>query len=160
MRFNQYITENKSISFRDEMVGVQSGQSDIRLSAYMGNKRVGYIDYTDYQGEISIKFIEVYAKRQGIGKQLILQLQKQYPKTEIDWGMLTGDGAKLFKSIKNKLYVDRARLRKIDKLKKELKKLKGIEQKAIKTNDWANWDNDVYDRMEDVKQELKIYEQI
>jgi len=84
-----------------------------------------------------------------------LKLQSLFPKTEINLGMLTGHGAKMVKSIKSKLYVDRAKIRKIKKLQQEYKKLKAIEQKAIDTNKWDDWDNDIYDRQYEIEEELR-----
>ena len=155
MRLKEYLTEAK-LKFRDESVGYHSGQTDMRLSALIDGDVVGVIDYSIYNDEVSIKFIEVNKdyRRQGIGKDLILRLQSLFPKTEINWGMLTGEGANLFKAVKSKLYVDRARIRKIESLRKEYAMLKKKEDTAIKTNNWKNWDNDVYDRMYEIEEEL------
>jgi len=149
------ITESK-IEFYDELTGYRSGQKDMRLSAIVDSKKAGYIDYTIYGKEVSIKFIEVNKnfRRQGIGKELVLKLQSLFPKTEIELGMLTGEGAALVNAIKSKLYVDQARLRKIEKLRKEYETLKKKEDQAIKTNNWEKWDNSIYDRMYDIEQEL------
>jgi GNAT superfamily N-acetyltransferase len=131
MRFENYITE---VTFQDELVGTQSGQKDLRITAYIDKTQAGWLDYSDYNGEISIKMVEVKPqyRRQGIGKELILRLQKLYPKTEISLGMATGEGAKLLKSLKSHLYVDKARIKKILKLEKELKDISKEEKQLIK----------------------------
>ena len=78
---------NESIEFKDEYVNYYSGQYDYRINAIENGEVLGYIDYTDYNDEISIKYIEVNPKhrRKGIGEQLVLQLQKKYPKLDRDW---------------------------------------------------------------------------
>lgn len=162
MRFKLYL--NEKIKFNDEMVGTQSGQSDLRLTASIDGKLAGYIDYSDYRGEISIKYIEVLEgfKGQRVGTELILQLQKTYPKTEIDWGGLTGDGAKLYKSVKSKLYVDTKRIKKINSLKKEYKALEKEEKELTKkvekgirvTDKEGDRFNYIADRMYEIEEEL------
>ena len=156
MKLKKYLTEAK-IEFYDELTGSRSGQKDMRLSAIIGNQKVGFIDYTIYGNEVSIKFIEVNKnfRRQGVGKDLILKLQSLFPKTEIELGMLTGEGAALVNAVKSKLYVDKGRIKKIEKLKKEYNKLKKKEEQAIKTGNWEKWDNSIYDRMYDIEKELQ-----
>lgn len=145
----------EAIKFVDSSVGMQSGQMDMRLEARINGKRVGYLDYSVYNDEVSIKFIEGSKQHKGVGKQLILKLQSLFPKTELNLGMSTTKGSAMLKQVKSKLYVDRARLRKIKKLEQEYKKLKAIEQKAINTNKWDDWDNDIYDRQYEIEEELR-----
>ena len=154
MRLQQYIKEQAKIEFYDESIGYQSGQTDMRLNAKINGKTVGYLDYTIYNDEVSVKYIQGSKQHKGIGKALALKLQALFPKTEIEWGMLTGHGSRLMKSIKSKLYVDRKRLNHIKALKKEYAKLKKLERDTEKSGDWSNWDNDVYDRQYEIEQEL------
>jgi ribosomal protein S18 acetylase RimI-like enzyme len=161
MKFKEYLRE--ALTFQDEMVGSQSGQKDLRLTAYMNDEVVGWIDYSDFRNEISIKYIEVKQKyrRKGIGKKLLLELQRLYPKTEIQLGMLTGDGAMLVKSVK--LYVDKTRIKKLEQLEKEMENLKKEEKQLVKKlkagsykkNDViGNRLNDINDRMYEIEEEL------
>lgn len=154
MRFQKYITEAAKVEFIDTSVGSQSGQMDMRLEARINKKLVGYLDYTVYGKEVSIKYIEGSKTHKGIGKQLILKLQSIFPKTEIQLGMLTSDGAKMVSQIKSKLYVDRKRINKLKRLKKELAKLKKIEQDHIKSGNWDDWDNDIYDKQYDYEKTI------
>ena len=90
------------IYMSDEVTGSHSGQMDLRLSAKnTEGETVGHIDYTEFRGEIHIKYIEVSPKyrRQGIGTKLMQKLQKSYPDTEINTGMLTEEGSQLYQSI-------------------------------------------------------------
>ena len=164
MKLRDYLTEEK-ITFRDEMVGTQSGQKDSRLTAYMGKTLEGILDYSDFHGEISIKMMEVKPqyRRQGIGKDLILNLQKMYPKTEINTGMASGEGAKLLKSLKTSLYIDKAKIKKIKQLEKELKDIEKEEKQLVKKlKTGADKENDaigerlnvISDRQYEIEQEL------
>lgn len=148
------INEASKLKITDNSLGYQSGQMDMRLQAELDGKVVGYLDYTIYNDDVSIKYIEGSREHKGIGKELILKLQSMFPKTEIKLGMLTDKGSKLVKSIKSKLYVDRARINKLKRLKKELEKLNKIEADTIKSGDWSNWDNDIYDRQYELEQEI------
>ncbi len=115
MRLRQYITE--VIKFTDEMTGSHSGQSNSKITAYENGKPVGYLEYTVYLDDVQISYIK--SNKPGTGTKLVLYLQSQFPKTEIDWGMMTGDGAKLQKKLKNKLYIDYKTRNKIESLKAE-----------------------------------------
>jgi hypothetical protein len=152
MRLTRYLTEQ--VTFRDESTGSYSGQTNMKLIAYVDNNQVGYIDYVVYGDEVSISMIEGSPKHKGIGRQLVLKLQSMYPKTEIKWGNMTGPGFKLFNSLKGKLYVDKGKIARIKRLKAEYAKLKAIEDKATKTNNWENWDNEIYDRMYEIEETL------
>jgi len=153
-----------SVTFQDEVVGTQSGQKDLRLTAYIGKDQVGWLDYTDFHGDISIKMVKVKPqyRRQGIGKELILKLQKQYPKTEISTGLATGEGGKLLKSLKSSLYVDKAKIKKTKQLEKEFKDLGKEEQHLVKQLKPGSPDNDtignrlnvISDRQYEIEQEL------
>lgn len=160
MRFSRYINEVK-ITFRDENIGYHSGQSDNRLIAHIDGEVVGHIDYVDYQGDISISMIDVSPKYQskGVGKELVLKLQSTYPKKEIDWGMVTGPGMKLYNSVKSKLYVDREKRDHIKKLKSKLesnKKQYAKIMKELEKGDYKNADklNDLDDENYEIEEEL------
>ncbi len=110
---NWYKTAQQ-ITMNDEVVGSHSGQTDLRLNAKNEKgETIGHIDYTDFRGEIHIKYIEVLPayRRQGVGTKLMKELQKGYPNVEINTGMLTEEGSQLYNSlqkqtIKNEPYED------------------------------------------------------
>lgn len=90
------------INIIDEVTDSYSGQLDSRLSAKdPQGKRLGYLDYSEFRGQIHIKYIEVLPeyRRQGVGTQLMQALQQEYPNTEINTGMMTGEGSELYKSL-------------------------------------------------------------
>ena len=76
---------------------------------------------------LKVKLKEFRGK--NIGKKLVLKLQTLYPKVEINWGMMTGDGARLQKSLKRFLYVDTKKKDKIKKLEKEIENTKKEREK-------------------------------
>lgn len=99
--------EKKSIpklTFKEAMKNYRRGQSDLLLTGFHPRGGFGNIDYSVYQGKPSINMINVPEKHQGqgIGKALIHELQRKYPKEEINWGMLTDQGAEFKKSLKFK----------------------------------------------------------
>jgi ribosomal protein S18 acetylase RimI-like enzyme len=58
----------------------------------------GYIQYSDFQGEIYIKYIFVgkQYRRMGVATALMDELQKLYPDVEIDRGWATEEGNLFF----------------------------------------------------------------
>jgi GNAT superfamily N-acetyltransferase len=109
------------ILFREEVTGAYSGQVDCVLSAYQKDasgqavgSALGALSYTVYLKEPSISFIEVRedCQRRGLGEQLIVKLQEQYPTKPISWGMIASEsGSKLFdrvpkKMVPNPLFVE------------------------------------------------------
>lgn len=163
MKLRKYLTE--TLTFQDEMVGMHGGQKDGRITAYMDNTPVGWLDYSDWRDKISVKMVEVLPqyRRKGIGKDLILKLQKMHPKTELSLGLHTGEGAKLIKSLKSSLYVDKARIKKTKQLEKELKDLTREEKQLVKKLKPGSPDNDkigdrlnaISDRQYEIEQELR-----
>lgn len=78
-----------------------SGQVDMRKTIYAGDKEVGYLEYSVYDETPSVQYIHVDPeyRRSGAAKQLMQELQKEYPDTEINFGMTTEDGTKLLENI-------------------------------------------------------------
>jgi hypothetical protein len=88
--------------FSDEVTDAYGGQTNHTLTMRgKDGKPVGTIEYTIYQGKPSISMIDVPEKhrRKGYGAELVTQMQKQFPDTEIEWGGMTDDGAKLRASL-------------------------------------------------------------
>lgn len=80
-----------------EARGFYSGQQDLTLSITVDKKVVGYVDYSVFEGDVHIQMIKVLPeyRRQGLGREMLRMLQKEYPDTEINVGSTTEDGAKL-----------------------------------------------------------------
>jgi len=82
---------------RETVTGVHSGQIDISLGAWIDRTRLGYLDYSVFEGRPAIRFIEVRedVRRTGIATRLLGSLQARFPGIEIEWGYCTPDGAAL-----------------------------------------------------------------
>lgn len=78
-----------------------SGEMFATMTYEKDGKVVGTLDYSEYEGKPNVKMIEVTPeyRRNGIGKKLLQELQRQYPDVEIDYGMTTPDGTKLLDAI-------------------------------------------------------------
>lgn len=90
-----------AVTFLDEVTDAYCGQTNHVLSALVDKDRVGALQYTVFRGVPSISMIDVPAscRRQGFGQALVKELQRQFPETEIEWGMLTQEGDALRRSL-------------------------------------------------------------
>jgi GNAT superfamily N-acetyltransferase len=79
----------------NETLNAHHGQLDLQIQAFIGDNRVGVLYYSVFENVPLISFIEVEEdyRRQGIGTAMVQYLAGQYPGIEIEWGMLTDDGA-------------------------------------------------------------------
>lgn len=61
----------------------------------------GYIDYSVYEGEAHIKYIEVAdeIRRQGVATRLYHRMVEENPGCSVKWGMTTPDGTELRKAV-------------------------------------------------------------
>jgi hypothetical protein len=163
--------EQGDIAFNDTMIDYYDGQSNMRLLANVGGKNVAGIDYTVYQGKPKISMIEVAddQRRKGYATSLLKQLQRQFPNTEIDFGMLTGDGDSLYKSLKfndiprqdiidkqNQIKELELRLNEFEKINAEFDKLENPTdgQRDSFINATLEW-NDVRDNLDDLRNEIE-----
>lgn len=166
MRASEFIDETIDIS--QHVKSHQRRQTDIRLEARTENGLAGYLDYSDWNGEIRINMIHVSQKRSGVGTALVKHLQKLYPATEIDWGMTTPEGTQLYNSLEfeeipnSRVIKD---LQKLDALKHKeegYKKLAAEWESSSKTTEDRNrflaatddW-NDLHDEIYQLEQELQ-----
>lgn len=91
----QYSLSDDNI--KDYSTGYSYGETFFRMQYVENDEELGWISYGDYEGEPSIKMMEVSPehRRKGIGRKLLQALQKKYPDTEINFGMTTPDGTRL-----------------------------------------------------------------
>ncbi|MCK5607524.1 hypothetical protein KAR91_36915 [Candidatus Pacearchaeota archaeon] len=71
-----------AIKFRSEMMGHHHGQSDMQMSAFNAKGvRIGYVNYTLFEGDISIKMVEVSKKyrRRGIATRMYRRIIREHP---------------------------------------------------------------------------------
>lgn len=92
---------SQGIAFTDETVTSTGTQDNNRMSITKNGEVVGTLDYSESRGGIKINMIDVpkEARRQGYATELVKELQRNYPKTEIEWGFLTDDGKALQDSL-------------------------------------------------------------
>jgi ribosomal protein S18 acetylase RimI-like enzyme len=104
-KFKDYLLEK--YIFTNDHVDSYSGQHNYELGIYDKNNNIlGLLEYVVFEDTPSISMIQVVPKyqRKGIGSELVLHLQKLFPKTEIEWGYMTPEGTKLKKKLEKKLY--------------------------------------------------------
>lgn len=78
------------------MRGHHHDQSDMTLIACdSSRKEIGTLDYSVWRGKVAVQMITAAVRGLGVGPALVRELQRMYPTTEIDFGMLTADGAKM-----------------------------------------------------------------
>lgn len=85
------------VDFEETSYGAHHGQTDILVKAFIGDEQVGYLDYSEFEGNPYINMIEVdptYRKK-GIGEKLIMRLADRYGYSNIDWGFKTEGGLAL-----------------------------------------------------------------
>ena len=108
--------------------GAYSGQTDMRMESYDGDKLAGYMEYSVYDDAPNIQYIhtEDEYRRQGVATEMLQKLQAEYPDAEINWGMTTPDGTKLFENATYPI-IDKAVSQKKKRLETNKKKLAEIE---------------------------------
>lgn len=153
-----------NITIENEVNDFHSGETFSTMSAKVDGKVVGTLEYSEYEGKPSVKMVEVSPeyRRKGIGTKLLQELQKAYPNTEIDFGMLTDDGAKLIekstfevedREIANKI-ARRDRLQeKIDEYDKTIEE--SMENDTDLPEGYAADYNEIYDELQDLNEELR-----
>lgn len=131
------------IKFEDSVIDVYEDEKYKLLTLNVDNKTVGYIEYSVYEDEPNIKYIEVNeeSRRKGYGKKMIEKLQSMYPDSEINFGMLTDDGSKLYKSLDKEITINSdfdKKVKHLEKINNWLKKYGKIAKKDIE--DWTDED--------------------
>ena len=89
------------VRFSDDLRGAYGGQTNHTMTASIGGKPAGTVDYSVYDGRPHIDMIKTFPEyqRQGVGTEIARELQRKFPKQEISWGMMTDDGSALFNSL-------------------------------------------------------------
>jgi ribosomal protein S18 acetylase RimI-like enzyme len=95
-------TSNKTAALKLEhrYHGYHDQQSDESIIAFIDGEMAGFLDYSEFQKQPAVKMIEVKKEfqRKGIATELLKELDKLYPNTEIDYGYSTTEGSELIKS--------------------------------------------------------------
>lgn len=162
------ITESKNIRITRSVTGHHNGQTDMRMSALSDAGTLGYIDYSIYQGVPHINMIQVHQKRQGIGTELVKELQRDFPGVEIQWGSMSEAGSALYNSLEFDMIPNNRVIRKkrlLDELKKKhdnymqlhakweasAKTEKDRQEFLDATHDW----NEIHDQITELETELE-----
>lgn len=89
------------IEIRIEHRDHHHGQDDFILLAARDGLCVGSIEFTLYQGDVSVSMIEVKPefRRNGIATAMIVHLQQLYPSVPIDFGFASEEGAVFLSSL-------------------------------------------------------------
>ncbi len=90
-----------TLTFRTEVTAAYSGQTNFITGAFKDGQPVGYVEYSEFQGEIQIDFVKVgdEYQKQGIGSALINEVKRENPGTQINWGMTTPSGEALRRKV-------------------------------------------------------------
>lgn len=75
------------------------GVFSLRLSAFVNNENVGFIDYSiNKTPRIEMIFVKSTERRKGYATEMFNELQKEHG--EIEWTDMTPDGKKFYNKIK------------------------------------------------------------
>lgn len=142
-----------------------SGQHNCSIEARMDGELVGTLQYSLFEGEVSVQMIDVRLKRQGVGTALVLDLQRRFPGTEIDFGIVTPEGDMLLKGLEWRVEPNLKRQSMLDELALVEATLKdyhsradlvaGMSETAKQSflNEVSNW-NELSDRADQLQNEL------
>jgi hypothetical protein len=66
-----------------------------------GGRVAGYMDWSEWRGTPTVKYIQVEPgdRGKGLATKMLQDLQRKYPDVEIDFGMTTPDGSKLLDAV-------------------------------------------------------------
>ena len=173
---NPTITEEEDLMSGDLVgkivhIDSHSGQNDFELQAYdrVSDAIVGTLEFTEYNGDVHINMIHVDENHRGhgVGKFMVTELQKEYPETELQWGLTTEDGQRLRQSLETVTvpseYAEKfKRLQELitvrDKIENIFNDFDKMENPSDKIKqqmfDLGNRMNDIHDEIYDLENEL------
>lgn len=150
-----------AVSIKNVVTGGFQGQTDAKLTAEIDGNVAGTLSYSEYEGEPYINMIETNPEYRGngIATEMLQNLQSLYPGKNINTGMLTEDGSKLFEKVSekvpNKEYLEVKS--KLDSWKKELSRFESLsdeENANLSRKDGDRW-NELYDLIEEGNTRLR-----
>lgn len=138
--------------FVDEHMNHHHGQDDLRVTMYdktTGNV-LAKVDYTIYQGEINITFIESIEKGKGYGKILMIYLAKKYGYANLERTSLTQSGANMRAELDDLFDFDYVEYKKSQTNHLDMDDIKNIKDDTVKgfmsdmvkygyDNTWSKW---------------------
>ena len=95
--FESSYTYTDKYEFEEDSVNYRDGQHDMVMYMYLKGttQLLAQVDFSIYNGEVSIKFIKSIVKGKGYGEELMKEFAKKYKYEDIDFGGLSEEGAKL-----------------------------------------------------------------
>jgi GNAT superfamily N-acetyltransferase len=84
------------LDYRIEHMGYHHGQDDYELGVYLNDDILGMVQYTIYDGELTVRDIIVLPKyrRLGIGSKMMQYVKQQHPDAKYVPSMMTDLGVK------------------------------------------------------------------
>lgn len=88
-------TEEK-ITYSQEHIASYSGQDNYEIGIYLNGTIIGVVEYTTFEGELTISDITVLPKyrRRGVGSRLVQMMKDKHPTYKYKPSMKTDDGSK------------------------------------------------------------------
>lgn len=96
-RLYKFIFESEEkITYSHEHVASYSGQDNYEIGIYLNGNIIGVVEYTTFEGELTISDITVLPKyrRRGVGSRLVQMMKEKHPTYKYRPSMKTDDGAK------------------------------------------------------------------
>jgi GNAT superfamily N-acetyltransferase len=86
----------RPLEYRIEHMGYHHGQDDYELGVYLNDDILGMVQYTIYNGELTVRDIIVLPKyrRLGIGSKMMQYVKQEHPDAEYTPSMMTDLGVK------------------------------------------------------------------
>ena len=150
--------QQESVRITDEVIEFHNGQADSRITAFIGENRVGALHYSVYDETPHISMIEVEEdyRRQGVATSMIQHLAGKYPGIEIEFGMLTEDGAAFKEAVtytaENEEYTNI--LNRVSEINDELDRYESLHSQSEVSSDVADKWNGLADEKYDLENRL------
>ena len=142
----------KRYSFTDDHIDYHHGQNDFRAIMYdkSNNKPLAKVDYTIYQDEVNITFIESIEKGKGYGKILMIFLAKKYGYENLERTSLTQSGANMRAELDDLFNFDYDEYKKSQTNHLDINDIKNIKDETVRDfmmdmvkygydNTWTKW---------------------
>lgn len=112
------------MTIREECRNFHNRQYDLTALAEENHKVIGYCDYTLFNNEIFIQYIEVAEeyRLKGVARQLFDFIHKEYSDKKINYGYTTDDGTKFMQAYKKESVLESLSFH--DDIKKQILELK------------------------------------
>lgn len=143
----------ETLTIKTEHINHAYNQDDFSTMAVQNGIVIGEASFSHYNGKIYINYIEIddSNRRKGIATKIIKEIQKEFPTTEIEFGMMSNDGINLINSLKSSgfLYVNTEKEEKIKQLEKIYKILKETKHELDSMEITSDTISEMYNKISD-----------